>query len=374
LELVRSLSLICQQRDLFVGDLSAKLGMTLRLITDAYITPYSRYTQRHTPELIRLLHDIGGYGSALGWSANGTLVLRVVWGRERSATAASTAGWYGPWPEQLKVVELTARPPSSNRRVIEPVTPLLLAEVMQSVQSSLTAAATAVVAELRSRFPSSNLLSALGILYPAYWQADPTEDGLLKHLQIIKDNFCNEGILTAADGTTSTVQPPLNGALLDEQLAAFTIAMEHHTAKGAGGDASAANSDAAVVEDDNAAPDVGHVDSERGQQQAGAKSPVTELWRKISSQPAIRNEISEFVRLAKLGLVMVPSSVEEERMFSLMGYLKDDVRNRLQQSHLNVCIRLFRSSYSVKSFPYSEAAKIWLEQAAVRGRYKLGSK
>ncbi|KAJ9506538.1 hypothetical protein QJQ45_019596, partial [Haematococcus lacustris] len=33
--------------------------------------------------------------------------------------------------------------------------------------------------------------------------------------------------------------------------------------------------------------------------------------------------------------VMTPGSVEEERMFSAMAYLKDDTRNRLQECHLN---------------------------------------
>ncbi len=52
------------------------------------------------------------------------------------------------------------------------------------------------------------------------------------------------------------------------------------------------------------------------------------------------NSTQEFVRLAELVLVQTPSSVEEEREFSKLGWLRDKFRNRLQQEHLNVCMRM----------------------------------
>ena len=41
-----------------------------------------------------------------------------------------------------------------------------------------------------------------------------------------------------------------------------------------------------------------------------------------------------FVKLAELVLVLVPGSVEEERTFT-MGFIKDRLRNRLGEEHLN---------------------------------------
>jgi hypothetical protein len=64
--------------------------------------------------------------------------------------------------------------------------------------------------------------------------------------------------------------------------------------------------------------------------------------------------ISEFVLLAEICLVQVPGSVEEERMFSAMNYIKNFLRNRLAEQHLNVAARLFQQRrYTLSNFPYA---------------------
>ncbi|KAJ9533015.1 hypothetical protein QJQ45_018108 [Haematococcus lacustris] len=60
---------------------------------------------------------------------------------------------------------------------------------------------------------------------------------------------------------------------------------------------------------------------------------TTKLWRYLAGQPITKADISEYIKLAELALVMTPGSVEEERMSSAMAYLKDDTRNRLQECH-----------------------------------------
>ena len=40
-------------------------------------------------------------------------------------------------------------------------------------------------------------------------------------------------------------------------------------------------------------------------------------------------------------MTMVTGSVEEERTFSAMNYIKSDIRNRLQEKHLNCTVRPF---------------------------------
>ncbi|KAJ9528123.1 hypothetical protein QJQ45_005756 [Haematococcus lacustris] len=59
---------------------------------------------------------------------------------------------------------------------------------------------------------------------------------------------------------------------------------------------------------------------------------TTKLWRYLAGQPITKADISEYIKQAELALVMTPGSVEEERMSSAMAYLKDDTRNRLQES------------------------------------------
>ncbi|KAJ9533336.1 hypothetical protein QJQ45_026444 [Haematococcus lacustris] len=99
---------------------------------------------------------------------------------------------------------------------------------------------------------------------------------------------------------------------------------------------------------------------------------TTKLWRYLAGQPITKADILEYIKLAELALVMTPGSVEEERMFSAMAYLKDDTRNRLQECHLNVCARVFSSNqFTLDTFPDERAISKWLDNAAVRGRYRL---
>ncbi|KAJ9524724.1 hypothetical protein QJQ45_024376, partial [Haematococcus lacustris] len=70
-----------------------------------------------------------------------------------------------------------------------------------------------------------------------------------------------------------------------------------------------------------------------------AKEPTT-LWRYLAGQPITKAHILEYIKLAELALVMTPGSVEEERMFSAMAYLKDDTRNRLIWTHYQMSVPL----------------------------------
>jgi hypothetical protein len=63
--------------------------------------------------------------------------------------------------------------------------------------------------------------------------------------------------------------------------------------------------------------------------------------------------------LAKLAFTLVPGSVEEERMFSAMTFLKNAKRNRLLAEYLTAA-RLFKdSAYTVDNFDFPRALKFW---------------
>ena len=96
---------------------------------------------------------------------------------------------------------------------------------------------------------------------------------------------------------------------------------------------------------------------------------TTVFWRRLMAAPTGATHLSQWAVLAELALVMVPGSVEAERMFSTMSFLKDKLRNRLT-THLSPCARLYsQSTYSLKNFPYPDAIKSWREAAKFRGRY-----
>ena len=78
--------------------------------------------------------------------------------------------------------------------------------------------------------------------------------------------------------------------------------------------------------------------------------------------------LSERGVLAELALVMVPGSVEAERMFSTMTFIKDNdnLRNRLT-THLSPCACIYsQHTYTLSNFPYAEAIMAWRAAAPTR--------
>jgi len=92
-----------------------------------------------------------------------------------------------------------------------------------------------------------------------------------------------------------------------------------------------------------------------------------EFWAYVTNSPARACTMKQWILLAQLIFVMVPGSVEEERMFSAMKYLKNQYRNRLLEVHLTICARAFHHHrVTLANFPYKQAIRFWLEQKARR--------
>lgn len=69
------------------------------------------------------------------------------------------------------------------------------------------------------------------------------------------------------------------------------------------------------------------------------------------------NECEEYSELAKLALLLFclsPDTVECERGFSSMNFIKNEFRSRLTSQNMNACMALAQDGRSVESFPYSK--------------------
>ena len=56
---------------------------------------------------------------------------------------------------------------------------------------------------------------------------------------------------------------------------------------------------------------------------------------------------------------MPTGSVDNERRFSSMNNIKTNLRCRLQDEHLNVCMRIAASPFTYKTFPFDAAYRAW---------------
>jgi hypothetical protein len=83
-------------------------------------------------------------------------------------------------------------------------------------------------------------------------------------------------------------------------------------------------------------------------------------------QHGLNAKLSEWTKLASIALIQVPSSVEEEWLFSKLAYIRNDWRNRLEEEHLNVCLLLATQSFwGLQQFPLALAVQKW-QQAKKR--------
>eukprot|EP00983_Pelagomonas_calceolata_P057774 1145213-Pelagomonas_calceolata.AAC.5 len=86
----------------------------------------------------------------------------------------------------------------------------------------------------------------------------------------------------------------------------------------------------------------------------------------------LREPLSAWLDLARS--VQVPGSVEEERTFSKLAFIKDERRKRREAEHLNVClIQATQHIFSFTDFPFIAAMQKWFaakerRHAAVPGQ------
>jgi hypothetical protein len=73
----------------------------------------------------------------------------------------------------------------------------------------------------------------------------------------------------------------------------------------------------------------------------------------------LRHGLSEYIKLAEIAVVLVLGSVEDERTFSTLSFMKDKLRNRLQ-THLPLVVSMHNQSFfDINTFPYEEAYSEW---------------
>jgi hypothetical protein len=88
-------------------------------------------------------------------------------------------------------------------------------------------------------------------------------------------------------------------------------------------------------------------------------NPVTWLWHMISSFRILCHNPPEYFMLAKIGSIIVWGSVEDEKCFSILKFLKSSLCNRLGV-HLPMVVKIFQHKFFIlANFPYKEAIESW---------------
>jgi len=131
------------------------------------------------------------------------------------------------------------------------------------------------------------------------------------------------------------VDPIVDGRLLSLQMSLFKLTMKSH-AQGA-------------------------MEEPRDQ------NPLTKVWVRIGQNALMLNRLSEFIKVAEIAICAVLGSVEDERTFSTLSFMKSKLRNRLG-GHVDTCVKLFSQEFfTLETFPMNKAISSWREERSRRG-------
>jgi len=94
---------------------------------------------------------------------------------------------------------------------------------------------------------------------------------------------------------------------------------------------------------------------------------VIKLRRGLFQLHHLNKIIFEYFKLAEIGCCLVFGSVEDEKCFFTLKFLKSCHRNKLEK-HLPLAVRMFRHRYFfIDDFPYKEAIQSWKSDVKVVG-------
>jgi hypothetical protein len=99
-------------------------------------------------------------------------------------------------------------------------------------------------------------------------------------------------------------------------------------------------------------------------------NPLTRLWRFLDSCTVLRvKAFPEFYKLAEVATVQVLGSVEDERCFSSLAFLKNKLQNALD-THLECVVGIYSQKiFTLETFLYDETYNGWA--TGVDRRYGL---
>ncbi|KAG2441494.1 hypothetical protein HXX76_003116 [Chlamydomonas incerta] len=266
----------------------------------------------------------------------------------------------------------------------------MLAAVTASVRRQLKEAAEAVVADLSRRFPPEAVLEALKLAYPQYWRGamglhgkrtPPTSDDVEAKLATIQRYF---GVSKPAPSISGFARTGLSngGAGAGPSTGGAGAGLSN---RGAGAAPSTGGAGAGPSNGEDLPPllDMAKLRAQKAlfsteaMEQAACvldaaesgsvklpKGPFVAFWQSLTRTEYQLDSYGEFMRLAKLAAAIVPGSVEAERAFSTMSYIKNKQRNRLQQQHLSLAVRMkVQQWFKVSDFPYAKALANWRDNA-----------
>jgi hypothetical protein len=327
---LNKLSKKCQESDVLFDELGLAVEETISLITDRFIV---EGPSQFSGTIIREFLDVKSNeyecsaGSPLFWKSKYSLWEDAMAGQQspfgqQDLLRHETVLAYAIQGESNTDVEL-----HYDGKKITNIA--MFRDTIWKLMSETSSAAKAVVEDLVVRFPRRSLLDAFAILQPRFWgsrgEVGHAElQGIVKEkLDILVSTYSAKVSLP----TVPIIIAPIDAKMLREQFDDFFLWMQ-----------GSATTDGTGV-----------------------------FWVNMFARPTAKYHISEFMKLAQIMLLIIVGSVENERVFSCLNLTKNPSRNKLDENHLNVCVRAKKCKWGISNFPYDLALGVWLDKVKRRG-------
>ncbi|GMH45385.1 hypothetical protein BSKO_13342 [Bryopsis sp. KO-2023] len=196
----------------------------------------------------------------------------------------------------------------------------------EGVEQQMACLAKRVLLDLADRFPAPELLEAFCVLDPHYWQSNPSEGDIHKHVGVLKERYGRSAMTTECN----VVNPLIVEGDLDGELPHLKVMIEQQGCRGEG--------------------------SER---QTTKGCEIANFWHSTFRNNSFSQLIPNFACLAKVFLVLPLGGVWNERLFGDVRFLRKSFSVGLEDEHLNTGAVVMCNGPNYKNFPYSLAVKSW---------------
>eukprot|EP00798_Chlamydomonas_sp_ICE-L_P022153 gene22153-29215_t len=201
-------------------------------------------------------------------------------------------------------------------------------------------AAQLVMSAVEDRFPPREMLQAFSMLEPRFrvdggisaksTRSSATRKEMAVRLRYLMEYYGLPKTVRVGRGKATDVSPVIDQKKLKDQWPAFVQFMERWSPIMLGRHAAAVASQKALFSEAKA-------DGKKrlNQFKHDGRSASANLWTEAAKDAGTSSSISEFIELALISHVMVGGCVQCETLFSHLKFVKDDLRSRLKEEHLN---------------------------------------
>lgn len=89
-------------------------------------------------------------------------------------------------------------------------------------------------------------------------------------------------------------------------------------------------------------------------------NPLTQIWKIVDASQVLTHSVPKYIKLAKMAVVHVLTSVEDECCFSFLVFLKSKRRTNLDP-HLPLAVGMYNYKFfTLETFPYIATFDAWV--------------